>query len=210
MASGQLRFLGIPDALLRLGINARGRLDANRVWDVGLRAAIVADLILSGVISGDGDSDLLYVDTDPTGVGYLDLAVGQLLGGAAMTTDAWISRGQLRSVDVVGGVLTSDGWGVRLCLTCSSLRMYTAPAGSYEMLAERVRRAVDDPAVETSQLWRSVAVLALALRLVEPTGDDAPSLLEGLPPDVAHALTIATNDIRHRSTAAMGSAGAGG
>jgi hypothetical protein len=198
----------IVESLLRLGINRRGRLDANRAWDVALRAGLVVDLLFSGAISAGDRPDVLYVDAAPTGVDYLDLAVSQLL--ASPSADEWIRQGRLRSVDVVGHLVDSDGWTVRLCLSCFSLRLYRTRAGRYDGLFAGMGLAGSSDTTSTRAHDHAQAVDALgaALGLSLPDEDGSDPSASRLSADVRHVIEVARTEIAWRAAAAQrGSSG---
>jgi hypothetical protein len=203
--------VSVAGPLLRLGINRRGRLDANRLWDVALRCAIVVDLMLSDVIGAGDGPGTLFIDTAPTGVGFLDLGVAQLLSTNTMTLDRWITRGSLKSVDVAGYFVESDGWAVRPCLTCASRRVYVTRAARYALLEERANQIAREVTTPASDQMKVVVALASALRLLAGDLKARELLVDGLSSDIVHAVSLACGEIYSRSAIAnLGSQTAGG
>src|SRR5262249_14191318 len=95
--------------LLRVGIDHSGKLDPTRLWDYGVRGAILADLWLSGRVVDVGES--LQIDTDPTGIPYLDTAILQLVD-SGQTPYEWMGRGWLRATDVADEFVRDGEWTV--------------------------------------------------------------------------------------------------
>jgi hypothetical protein len=74
-------------------------------------AAVLADLRLSGQVTDAGDR--LEVRTEPTDVGYENVARQQLLANPEVTELNWIRTGQLRAADVAARLVETGEWSKR-------------------------------------------------------------------------------------------------
>jgi len=154
--------------LLRVGIDDSGVLDLVRLWDIGVRGAVLADLWLTGRISDAGES--LEIDTQPTGVRYLDAAIGELVGaGAGATELQWLAHGRLRAADVAGELVASGEWTRRWSFTASRWRVYRSrEMQQYIPLRKRLAHTYDGDTAPVSAAEATVALLGHALNVVPP------------------------------------------
>jgi len=154
--------------LLRVGIDDSGVLDLVRLWDIGVRGAVLADLWLTGRISDAGES--LEIDTQPTGVRYLDAAIGELVGaGAGATELQWLAHGRLRAADVAGELVASGEWTRRWSFTASRWRVYRSrEMQQYIPLRKRLAHTYDGDTAPVSAAEATVALLGYTLNVVRP------------------------------------------
>jgi len=152
--------------LLRVGIDHSGKLDTTQLWDIGIRGAILADLWLSGRIADAGET--LEIDTDPTGIPYLDTAIYQLAESDSTPLE-WLSQDWLRATDVADELVRAGEWTVRRSLTASRWRMYHSEAVQrYVPLRRRVAHVYDGDIPPASATEATVALLGHALNVVRP------------------------------------------
>jgi len=152
--------------LLRVGIDHSGKLDTTQLWDIGVRGAVLADLWLSGRISDAGES--LEIDTEPTGIRYLDLAIGELVDGGS-SEPHWIARGRLRAADVAAELVAAGEWTRRWSFTSSRWHLYRSRAvQQYIPLRKRLAHTYDGDTAPVSAAEAAVALLGHALNVVRP------------------------------------------
>lgn len=152
--------------LLRVGIDHSGKLDPTRLWDFGVRGAILADLWLSDRIVDVGDS--LQLDTDPTGIPHLDTAIGQLID-SGMTPYEWMGRGWLRATDVADDLVRDGEWTVRRSLSASRWRIYHSQAVRQHVpMRQRLAHVYEQHIPPPSPAEATVALLGHALNVVRP------------------------------------------
>jgi hypothetical protein len=152
--------------LLRVGIDHSGKLDTTQLWDIGLRGAVLADLWLTGRISDAGES--LEIDTEETGVRYLDLAIGELVDGGSSELQ-WIERGRLRSADVAAELVAAGEWTRRWSFTSSRWHVYRTQAVQQHVpLRRRLAHTYDGDTSPVSAAEAAIALLGHALNVVRP------------------------------------------
>jgi hypothetical protein len=152
--------------LLRVGIDHSGKLDTTQLWDVGIRGGILADLWLSRRITDAGET--LEIDTEPTGIPYLDTAVHQL-AESGNTLLEWLGRDWLRATDVADEFVRAGEWTVRRSFTASRWRIYRSQAvQQYVPLRRRVAHVYDGDIPPASATEATVALLGHALNVVRP------------------------------------------
>jgi hypothetical protein len=168
--------------LLRVGIDYAGELDLTQLWDIGVRGAVLADLWLTGRISDGGES--LEIGTQPTGIRYLDAAIGELVGaGAGRTELQWLEHGRLRAADVAGEFVASGEWTRRWSFMASRWRVYRSrEMQQYIPLRKRLAHTNDGVTAPVSAAEATVALLGHALNVVRPNSIGAGDAVSPLGP----------------------------
>jgi hypothetical protein len=152
--------------LLRIGIDQTGELELNRLWDVAVRAMVIADLHRSGRLSEAEDT--IQVGTEATGVAHEDIACQQLLAQPALTEHAWIQTGRLRSADVATHLVATSEWSARRSPFSVGRRKYCAAKQQYLQLTRRLGHTYDGEFGPLSDAEAALAVLGHALNIVRP------------------------------------------
>ncbi len=152
--------------LLRLGIDHSGRLSLNLLWDVAIRATIVADLLASGrLVAGE---DRIEVDPAPTGPAYEDEACRQLLDGRTSTELAWIRTGRLKAASAGQELVRQGEWSQRWAPLQIGLRQYRAPKQQHIQLTNRLAHTVRREMRSVTEAEAALAVLGHALGFISP------------------------------------------
>jgi hypothetical protein len=151
--------------LLRVGIDHSGTLDPTQLWDIGIRGAVLADLWLAGRITDGAES--LEIDTESTGIRYLDIAIDELVDGGS--EPQWIARGRLRVSDVAAELVAAGEWTRRWSFTSSRWHLYRSRAVQQHVpLRKRLAHTYDGDTAPVSAAEAAVALLGHALNVVRP------------------------------------------
>jgi hypothetical protein len=180
----------IAQSLLRVGIDATGRLELNRLWDIAVRGATVLDLRSSGAITEH--DDIVEIDTDATGTPYLDAAIADLLARSGITESDWIQRGGLTAAHVGDQLVATGEWTRHFSLTAPRRRLFRAQPGQQQSLTWRLEELVDDPEREATLDERTLAAIAHTLNVIR-AGRRGPDMARSL--DLADAVPGASGEI---------------
>jgi len=156
----------VPLWLLRVGIDHSGQLAFNQVWDVAVRAAVVAQLRIGGRLSDVGAS--VEVDTEDSGISYEDAACQQLLARAKSTEASWIRAGRLRAADVAAFLVESGEWSRHVSPFSPGLHKYRAAKQQYVALRRHLAHAYDGSHTPRSDAEAAVVVLGHAVNAIRP------------------------------------------
>ncbi|WP_375483016.1 GPP34 family phosphoprotein [uncultured Jatrophihabitans sp.] len=192
--------------LLRLGIDARGRLTPGPLWDIALRAAVLVDLRLTERIV---DSDTTtYIDEGSPDGDLDDVVCDQLLHGGFESETAWIDRGRLRTREVAARLVDTGEWRAKAAPLRPGGRVYVAPADQYGALREQLRAVARDTVAARSH--HEFTTLVLADRLFGLGGDALELRWDECGP-YRELVNHATVRIRTRAAMAqLGASGGGG
>lgn len=201
----------MAETLLRVGIDATGRLNLNHLWDIAVRGALLVELRLAGVTTETADD--VDVSTDPTGVDYLDDAVRSLLSRPGETEVEWVERGDLKAAHVADHLVRAGEWKRHFDPIDSGGHVFRAPEHQQDELIQRLEHLVDDPHTEASAADTTVAAIGHTLNILcaGKRGPDAsPSLILAgrLSPGLAAIVSAAVTQIHEIDANTRASAGA--
>ena len=131
----------MAETLLRVGIDATGRLNLNHLWDIAVRGALLVELRLAGVTTETADD--VDVSTDPTGVDYLDDAVRSLLSRPGETEVEWVERGDLKAAHVADHLVRAGEWKRHFDPIDSGGHVFRAPEHQQDELIQRLEHLVE-------------------------------------------------------------------
>jgi Golgi phosphoprotein 3 GPP34 len=153
--------------LLRAGIDHTGRLEAHQAWNVAVRGAVLADLVLAGRWVDNDDE--ITIDADPSGMSYLDKAAAAVLSGGATSELKWIGAGRYHFDDAAADLVQRGEWRRRFSLLAPRTGTYrSVQLRQYVTERRTFAHVYDGDVPPSSAAEAAIAVLGHALGVIRP------------------------------------------